>query len=249
MQEVKWRQLDPAPTSNSRKGEMQAWLTAKGIPWEETMVKPDLYKLVKLYKPFHKTFALDRIAQEHGHVILRLPPYHPDLNPIEKIWALLKDDVAAKNVQFTMKEVHRQATEKLATITVEDWKKRCERAKRFEQFYREQDVIVDELQDRFIINLGEDSSEEDSDPDEPAEVGETVDYDDNDDNGIVTQMSRMKLWKGFIFFRMIVMQPENDLKVHTFVNISWCFLRVKVSYQIHIFLPIILLNSLNSFLI
>jgi len=39
---------------------------------------------------FHRKSVLRRIASEHHCKVLFLPPYSPDLNPIEKRWALLK---------------------------------------------------------------------------------------------------------------------------------------------------------------
>jgi len=39
---------------------------------------------------FHKKKDLETIAQENGHHVLFLPPYSPDLNPIEHDFANLK---------------------------------------------------------------------------------------------------------------------------------------------------------------
>ena len=39
---------------------------------------------------FHRMHKLQEIADKYGHIILPLPPYSPELNPIEKIWAALK---------------------------------------------------------------------------------------------------------------------------------------------------------------
>jgi transposase len=41
----------------------------------------------------------------YGHVALHLPPYHPELNPIEKMWAVVKNWVAMKNVTFQLQEI------------------------------------------------------------------------------------------------------------------------------------------------
>jgi hypothetical protein len=65
-----------------------------------------------------------RICQ--GHRVLRLPPYHPELNPIEKIWTLVKNWVAARNVSFKAKEVEKLTKERFEAVTVEDWSKICE---------------------------------------------------------------------------------------------------------------------------
>ena len=39
---------------------------------------------------FHRKKVLRALAQEAGMSIIFLPPYSPDLNPIEKYWAWLK---------------------------------------------------------------------------------------------------------------------------------------------------------------
>ena len=35
---------------------------------------------------FHKNKRIRKLLNRHGHCILWLPPYSPDLNPIEKKW-------------------------------------------------------------------------------------------------------------------------------------------------------------------
>lgn len=39
---------------------------------------------------FHRMAVLREMAQKAGHTILPLPPYSPELNPIEKTWANIK---------------------------------------------------------------------------------------------------------------------------------------------------------------
>lgn len=39
---------------------------------------------------FHKSEETKKLVEAHGHQLLFLPPYSPDLNPIEKYWALIK---------------------------------------------------------------------------------------------------------------------------------------------------------------
>lgn len=42
---------------------------------------------------FHPKQVLDEFCIEDGHFFFPLPPYSPDLNPIEKAWAVLKKGV------------------------------------------------------------------------------------------------------------------------------------------------------------
>jgi transposase len=74
----------------------QDWLTRNKIPWHENMLKEELYDLCLRLAP-KPEFQLDRIALEKGHTILRTPPYHPELQPIETCWAVVKGYVAMRN--------------------------------------------------------------------------------------------------------------------------------------------------------
>jgi len=58
------------------------------------MIKPQLYALIKEHKPRCTKMVIDELAREQGHHVLRLPPYHCKLNPIELIWGQAKGDVA-----------------------------------------------------------------------------------------------------------------------------------------------------------
>ncbi|MBP2620156.1 hypothetical protein DHL47_02160 [Streptococcus panodentis] len=42
---------------------------------------------------FHPKKILDKLSIDAGHFFLPLPPYSPELNPIEKSWAILKKAV------------------------------------------------------------------------------------------------------------------------------------------------------------
>jgi transposase len=91
------------PKSNHTAQKLQEWLTHNDIPWGKDMLKAELFELCKRFaqKP---EYQLDYIAATQGHSILRTPPYHPELQPIETCWAVVKGHVAAHN-DFTMEKV------------------------------------------------------------------------------------------------------------------------------------------------
>lgn len=153
-------QLDKCPTMGSTKDEMREWLRQRNVPFTDEMLKIDLYSLVKVWKPRFKTYEIDKIMSEKGHSVLRLPPYHPDLNPIELVWASLKQYVAEKNVDFHFKTVDRLCDEFFSSFSTEEWKKRCEHAKGFEKYYMEREPALDLVVDQIIINLDNDSDSE-----------------------------------------------------------------------------------------
>jgi transposase len=61
--------------------------------WFQTMLLPSVKTgsiIVMDNARFHQKKALCEIAEQAGCQVLFLPPYSPDLNPIEKVWAWLK---------------------------------------------------------------------------------------------------------------------------------------------------------------
>lgn len=49
----------------------------------------ELLALSKYHTP-EKKFKIDQIAEDAGHEVIRLPPYHCNFNPIELVWAFEK---------------------------------------------------------------------------------------------------------------------------------------------------------------
>lgn len=156
-------QLDKCPTSNTKKPEMQAWLLSKNIPFDDKMLKVELYELIKRHKPAYKKYVIDYKLKEHGHDVLRLPPYHPELNAIELIWADVKNWVATNNVTFKIADVKQLAQHKFENISAEDWRKKCDNVKKHEQEFLGNQINLENAVESCVIDLGVDSSEEDED--------------------------------------------------------------------------------------
>ena len=61
--------------------------------WFEGRLMPELSPgdvVIMDNAQFHRKGALRKIASRHGVLVLFLPPYSPDYNPIEKLWANMK---------------------------------------------------------------------------------------------------------------------------------------------------------------
>jgi transposase len=75
----------------------------------------------------HKVTGVRQLIEKAGAEVLYLPPYSPDLNPIEKAWSKLKQLLRAAKARS--KEALDQAiTELLPQITPENasaWFKHC----------------------------------------------------------------------------------------------------------------------------
>lgn len=149
-------QNERCPTSNSTKDDMKSWLTNKNIPFTDDMLKPELCTLIKMYKPQFKNYEIDKILIEKGHNVLRLPPSHPELNPIALIWASLKQYVKQKNSDFG-NHTERFCDEFFESFSAEEWKSRCQQAAEMEVFFIQNETKFDLIIDELIINLGVDS--------------------------------------------------------------------------------------------
>jgi len=156
------------PNSNTRKGEILLWVDKRGTQYRSDMKKAELYNIIKVHKPQYETFAIDRLLANHRHRVLRLPPYHPALNPIEKIWGMVKTRIAAKDVTFKQQDVQQQAEENLAALTMEEWAAVCRHAKDVEEKYMSREHKMACLMERITINA------DDNDDDDIQEVGPMV---------------------------------------------------------------------------
>ena len=61
--------------------------------WLEAMLLPELTQpsvIIMDNAAFHKHPTTRALIEAAGHTLLYLPPYSPDLNPIEQRWAQLK---------------------------------------------------------------------------------------------------------------------------------------------------------------
>jgi hypothetical protein len=91
------------------------------------------------------------LLARYGHVLLRLPPCHPELNPIEKMWAVVKNWVAMKNVTFQLRDVRKLAEEKFFSVTKDEWLLVCKHVQEVEEKYIKNEYLVDNIVEELVI--------------------------------------------------------------------------------------------------
>ncbi|GLV38151.1 hypothetical protein CBL_10118 [Carabus blaptoides fortunei] len=167
------------PTSSSRKAEMREWLQSKQI---------------------------NKILADSGFEVLRLPPYYPDLNPIEMMWASLKQDVEEIKAE---------------------WSNRCRHVCKIEDEYAAKEPTIDEEMDRIIINLGEDSSDTESSI-------ETASSDSEESEGLsgINKLSRPFISVNY----GPVARPRSGVPKDgfRFGRCSFVFCQLQVKYRVHV---------------
>ena len=70
------------PFSKWKKAQFQDWLTQHNIPFNSDDLRAELWLLCKRHRVDKTSKVIDNIAKKYGHEILRLPPYHCELNAI-----------------------------------------------------------------------------------------------------------------------------------------------------------------------
>lgn len=156
------RQLEPQPTSAWRKGKIIDWLQNKGIAYNDELLKVELLNIARLHKTQFIKYAVDEIAKPYNVEILRLPPYHCELNPIELIWAQVKGEVARKNRTFKMADLKVLFYEAIQNVTAKHWENCINHTKKIEQKMWDLDVRVDAIVEPLVIQLNSSSSDSDS---------------------------------------------------------------------------------------
>ena len=95
-----------------------------------------------------------------GHKVLR--PYHPDLNPIENIWAIVKQWVAKENTTFKLDDVESLVRKKFELMTSVDWEPICNRVLKLEQQMIDNEHLLDQNREEFQFVVNTMSSDEKS---------------------------------------------------------------------------------------
>ncbi|KAJ8726338.1 hypothetical protein PYW07_001036 [Mythimna separata] len=112
-----------------------------------------------MHKKAYDKYVVDEMAAEQGVTILRLPPYHCELNPIELVWAQVKGYVAKNNKTFKLNEVRSLFEEGLCQVTPQRWKNCVAHVMKIEEEMCHLGHIVDDITDRFIIQVGDESDD------------------------------------------------------------------------------------------
>ena len=126
-----------------KKIEIQRWLTEKNIFWEEHWLKPKLLDVIE--QNIDKTPLVQKEAQKRGHQLLILPVHHPELNPIELIWALVKNNCGKKlRNGMSFKDVLANLKSEFENISEKNCQNVYEHVKKQENEYWKLDLEFDD---------------------------------------------------------------------------------------------------------
>lgn len=128
----------------------------------------ELLDLCKRHKPAQPKYVIDQILRRHGHEAVHLPPYHPDLNPIELVWSKVKRGVAEKNFTFKISDIERLTHDAMDDVSNEFWDSCCRHVQDLEQKYWEQDIAIERQVERveFMVTSSDEATDTASDDSE-----------------------------------------------------------------------------------
>ena len=147
------KNMENYPTSKWRKQQFVDWLTEKNITFPDKALRAELWTLVKSEREKFPDKVMETVAKEYGHEILRLPPYHCELNPIKLAWAAEKNYVAGENKDMSLDSVEKLFRKKSEELPEDFWRKCVEHVKKIEENYWESDRIQDNKVEQLIIKL------------------------------------------------------------------------------------------------
>jgi transposase len=127
-----------------RKAELREWLTERGLHWEEKWLRARLIEEVDKHRD--KKPMVEVFAEEQGHKVLFLPVHHPELNPIELVWATAKNHCGAvfsNHTNFQAQRHHLEESFK-RDITPEYCVKLYDHVHQIEEKYWDADLAIDD---------------------------------------------------------------------------------------------------------
>ncbi len=130
------------PTPLCSKKKITEWLEQNRIYCRDDCLKPELVEILKKLAP-EPSYAIDEIARSCGHEVIRTPPYHPELQPIETCWGVVKNHIA-RNSDFTMKNLIEQLDAGFDKVTGKTCAEIIKNVKKIEDDFWTEDLQFDE---------------------------------------------------------------------------------------------------------
>jgi len=135
------------------------------------ITKPELLLIAK-NNSIPTKYLIESLADQCDKEVkvLWLPPAHCEFNPIELVWAYVKNYVAVHNKGNTIQGIYELSLQALSKVTPQLWSNCIKHAKKYECKMWERDRLVDDcistLRETSAIVISINGNESDSDSDE-----------------------------------------------------------------------------------
>jgi transposase len=129
------------PTPQSSKKKIKEWLEHNKVYCRDDCLKAELVEILTKMAP-EPIYAVDEIAASYGHKVLRTPPYHPELQPIETCWGVAKNHVA-RNCDFTVNNLIKQLDYGFNKVTAKTCEEIIAKVRKIEDEFWTSDITMD----------------------------------------------------------------------------------------------------------
>jgi transposase len=140
-----------APTRKCSKEKILAWLEQNKFFCNPDCLKAELVELLEKCAP-EPTYVIDELAKQAGHEVLRTPPYHPELQPIEVCWGVVKNEVG-RNCDFTMSNLEVQLEKAFGKVSKETCRKIIKKVRGAEDKFWQEDALLDKQNEKQPLEL------------------------------------------------------------------------------------------------
>jgi transposase len=130
------------PTPLCSKKRILEWLEKNKIYCRTDCLKPELVEILKKIAP-EPSYAIDEIAWSKGHEVIRTPPYHPELQPIETCWGVVKNHIA-RHSDFTMQNLMQQLEVGFEKVTGKTCAGIIKKVREIEDNFWTEDILSEE---------------------------------------------------------------------------------------------------------
>lgn len=154
------------------------FLNARGKPSDlPKMTLKVIFSLCKEYRDHFDKYAVDEMAKQAGHTVLRLPPYHCFFNPIEHLWSYQKHLLRKSVADTSLKAIQEACERCFSQIPTNGLGPYFEHIEKVEAEHWRIDGLTAQLNPPVIIPLASDSENEDD-----VNIDATICVSDNDDD-------------------------------------------------------------------
>lgn len=132
------------PTSKSKRAEILK-LISKFINPKMSMKKNEFLNKSSEIQRKYSSCIIDNIAKAAGHIVLRVPPDHYNLNPCELTWAMVKKYMKEINTTYKTDNVYQLLNMAVERVTKENWQNFIRDVIKEEEKIMEIDDIMDDI--------------------------------------------------------------------------------------------------------
>jgi hypothetical protein len=129
------------PTPLCSKKKIKEWPEYNKIYCRDDCLKPELVEILKKMTA-EPVYAVNETARSHGHEVIKTPPYHPELQPIETCRGAVKNHVG-RRCDFSMNNLIEQPEMGFNKVTAKTCTEITAKVRKIEDDFRTEDLKAD----------------------------------------------------------------------------------------------------------